>query len=115
MPGRAAVSILVLLVAIAGACSRSSPRPEITTAAAVDAGSPPKWPKSGRVSGTEEQLLKLVKIPGVTVDDHGQRRLGPGRWQVTVNVSDQQGIEGLRRIGLEPVLHDPFIADPGPR
>jgi hypothetical protein len=71
----------------------------------------PRWPKSSRVTGTEEQLKKLLGIPGVTVEDHAQLRVGPGRWQITVKAADQNAVEELQRRGFVLELHDPIVVD----
>jgi hypothetical protein len=108
----AAVLAVAALVALTEACSRRAALPEIAKTSAADSGSRPRWPKIGRLAGTAEQLGRLATIPGVTVDDHGQRKLGAGRWEVGVTVSDDEAVEELRRLGLAPALREPIVADP---
>jgi len=85
--------------------------PPITSAGEPDAGPRSRWPKSARVAGTEQELNKLLSIPGITVDDHGQRKLGPGRWQVTVNAANQAAVDELSRLGFTPLFRDPIVVD----
>ena len=107
-----AVRIAAALVALTGACSGRSAPAEVTTTIAR-ATERPQWPKIGRLAGNPAQMKALVALPGVVVEDHAQRKLPDGRWEVSVKVSDYKAIEELRRTGFTPELRDPIVADPG--
>jgi hypothetical protein len=113
--------IVIMATTILAGCTRKAAPPQRSTAGDIDSGSRPfgsrssgsraRWPKIGRLSGTEQELTRLLSISGVTVDDHGQRRLGPGRWQVSVNVADQKAVDELSSLGFSVTLQDPIVVD----
>jgi hypothetical protein len=63
-----------------------------------------RWPKPAAVTGPEQQMRNLRKIPGVQVFDHGQHRVHPDQWQIQVEIRDARTAEALRERGIKVEL-----------
>jgi len=63
-----------------------------------------RWPKPATLTGPEPQMRELPQMEGVSILDHGQRRLHPDRWQIQAEVRDARAAAALRERGIEVKL-----------
>ena len=46
-------------------------------------------------------MARLLGIPGVNIDDHGERRLADGRWSVATMIASEAARAEIERNGME--------------
>jgi len=63
-----------------------------------------RWPKPATLTGPEPQMLELPKMEGLTILDHGQRRVPPDRWQIQAVIHNAQAAAALRARGIQVEL-----------
>jgi len=63
-----------------------------------------RWPKPATLTGTEPLMLELPRMEGVTILDHGQRRVHPDLWSIQAYVHNARAAEALRKRGIKVEL-----------
>jgi hypothetical protein len=50
--------------------------------------------------GTAKELDGVSILRGVDVEDHGQRKLPGGRWELSAYIADEEALKALRGLGV---------------
>ena len=61
-----------------------------------------EWPRDVLIRGTRQALDKVQNVPGVEVEDHGQRKVSDDEWELFAHVSNADALAALRKITERP-------------
>jgi hypothetical protein len=70
-----------------------------------------RWPKPATLTGPEPLMLELPRMEGVTILDHGQRRVPPDLWLIEAVVHNARAAAALRKRGIQVELGEDPTAE----
>jgi hypothetical protein len=56
------------------------------------------WPRDVLIRGTRLNLDQVQMVPGVDVEDHGQRKVSDDQWELSARVSTAAALASLRKL-----------------
>jgi hypothetical protein len=62
------------------------------------------WPRDVLIRGTRPNLDRVQTIPGVDVEDHGQRQVSDDQWELSARVSNADALAALRKVSVTITL-----------